>query len=188
MYRLRFEIDRLRVEPIEAEFVLDAQGFDVADDPEFRFDHPIEGRLTARLAGGLAVYVTGTLRTRVSVDCARCLKGLAFDVEVPVRLAYLPEPTDGSGGETIEREGLLAYRGDAVEPMEALRDELLLALPSTAHCDSLAVPCLDPEARQVRHTFGPAEDAAQAPQPANPWASQLAQVRRQIEGKGSSDS
>jgi uncharacterized metal-binding protein YceD (DUF177 family) len=186
MHRLRFEIDRLRVEPIEAEFAIDAQAFDVADDPEFRFDHPIQGHLTARLAGGMAVYVTGTLRTRVSVDCARCLNGLAFDVQVPVRLTFLPEPTDGSGADTIEREDLLCYRGDAVEPMEALRDELLLALPATAHCDSLELPCVDPRARTARHTFGPAEDT-DAPLPPNPWAAQLDRVRRQMEDGGTSN-
>ncbi|MDK2971876.1 MAG: Large ribosomal subunit accumulation protein YceD [Candidatus Sumerlaeota bacterium] len=191
MQHVRFDIERLRVEPAEVEFSLTAADFDVADDPEYKFSWPIEGRLTGRLVGGTSVYVTGSLSTRVAVDCVRCTLGLELDVSVPIHLVFLPESEEeGVEDDGAEGEDVHVFKGDTVFPIDALREELLLALPMLPNCDSLRLPCLDPEARSASRVFGTGEEETDQPgQEARPpgaktvstWKEQMSRLRRDLD-------
>lgn len=174
MQLLRIDVERVRTEPLELEFALNALEFDVADDAEFRFDAPIEGRLTARIAGGTTVYLTGSLRTEAHAACVRCLRELPIPLAIDVKLAWIPEAPEGEAVPHSDSEDLHTYRGDAVYPLEALREELLLALPTLPKCTDFGLACVESGIGEPPQMPGPA---------ANSWREQMARLRIELGGK-----
>lgn len=186
MSKIRIEVERLQQGPYELEFEVDPVVFDLKDDPEFRFPAKIKGRLRAQLAGQDNVYVHGRLETKAETTCVRCLHPLAIDLDVPIDVVFSPHTPDNASDLEPEMEDKLLYSGDAIYPVEALREELMLALPYLPNCERLGMPfCEESDLGKGPMVFG--EESSPEAEEANPnsWQAQLSRVRRQIgEGGG----
>jgi len=123
-------LDRIEAEGVEwsgilpmAPEVWDAEGLELLDD----------ARLTLRAepAGEGAVRLVGLLEATVRLACRRCLAEIRHPVELGFDLRFEP-----SIGPWEESEAVYALDPEAAEldPLPALREELLLALPGFPLC------------------------------------------------------
>lgn len=101
------------------------------------------GRIVARVEKGEgdAVHVRGRLAAGLGVDCSRCLERFAFPVEQQLDLFYLPRlPRQQEEDEDVElqdRDLVVAYyAAGRIDLGEALREQLLLALPMKRLCSA----------------------------------------------------
>lgn len=122
-------------------------------DELMRLSHPVEYELEVqRQPGGL--LVTGNLRTHVDCECSRCLKPFVLPIQVDgiSRMA----PLEAVEGE--EPDEVLPVDGDFADLTPAVREDILLALPTNPLC-SPECRGLKPKAGarepQVREQTGP---------------------------------
>ena len=88
------------------------------DEPDLRFEHAIEYDLHAQLQGP-ALLVTGKLWTPVTLRCSRCLKTFTWPARVDDFVVHR-----ALAGE------------DFVDLTENLREDIVLALPQRALCQT----------------------------------------------------
>jgi uncharacterized protein len=99
------------------------------------------GRVVARAEKGEgdAVHVRGRLEVGLGVECSRCLERFAFPVSQQLDLFYLPRlPRQQEEEEDVElddRDLVVAYySAGRIDVGEALREQLVLALPMKRLC------------------------------------------------------
>ena len=92
-------------------------------------DLSIELRMESVTEG---VYVSGTVTAQVSGECGRCLRPISDSVEVPFEefYAYAASTTD----ETTDEDEVGRLQGDLFDLEPALRDAVVLALPTNPLC------------------------------------------------------
>lgn len=92
-------------------------------DELMRLSHPVEYELNVeRQSDGL--LASGTLRTHVDCECARCLKAFLLPVQVDDFSLLIP----------LEGEDALPVDGDFADLTPAVREDILLALPTNPLC------------------------------------------------------
>lgn len=186
---LRIEVERLLKEPIELDFNLAPGDMDLQEDHEFAFESRVTGHLKARLAGPGNVLVDGTMKTTAHADCVRCLRRLGVALDVPFRAVFMPLPPQHERArfKELDDDAKLYYEGDLVHPVEQMREELMLALPTLPTCASVeGRDC--PDSPQIRALLKKgnqrAEEIAGPEDPApNSWAAQIARVRKELDTK-----
>lgn len=83
------------------------------------------------------VLVEGELSALLGLTCSRCLKGYPFPVKENFFASFIPQ-----GASSLQEEQELGaqelninyYSGEALDLTEILRDQLLLSIPMTSHC------------------------------------------------------
>jgi uncharacterized protein len=115
------------------------EGDIAADDPIWAdarvlLREPLRAELRAQSVGE-GVLVRGWIRTRLGMECRRCLTEVEQQIEEPVDLLFEPladkEEEVALSGEVYP----LPARGDQVDLRPALREQLLLKVPDHALCD-----------------------------------------------------
>jgi uncharacterized metal-binding protein YceD (DUF177 family) len=111
--------------------------FDV-DDEDWRFEGVITGEMTFHLCDE-EILAKGTLHANAVGRCARCLEPVPVAIDAPVNYVYQPqsqEPTDdvAHGHVSPDAPEIAYYGGLVLDPLEQLRESLLLALPAVPHC------------------------------------------------------
>ncbi len=177
---LRIEVERLLKGPIERDFEFAPAEFDLLDDPEFRFDRPIRGSVTARLAGPYNVLLTGRMTTTTRVDCVRCLHPMEIPLDVTFQTVFLPKSQEEDYPDDPEDEERQFYTGDILDPTEHLREELMLALPDLPSCEYESLrEC--PHGRELGEAIAGGASAKPAEEPLpNSWQAQIARLRRDL--------
>lgn len=136
---LRIDLERVRKEPLELDFDLPPEAFELGDDPEFAFAAPVRGRLVAKIIGHENVQLTGRVETRAQAVCVRCLEEIPVDVVAEVSLVFLPVDPDRERFQELGDQDKYSYTGDVVYPMEQLREELMVSLPSLPTCEAAGI-------------------------------------------------
>jgi uncharacterized protein len=83
------------------------------------------------------IRLNGDFATRVEVACARCLEPILQDVAGAFDLLYRPQGSDAGKEEisvTAAEAEISYYQGEALLLEDALREQVLLALPLKAIC------------------------------------------------------
>jgi uncharacterized protein len=83
------------------------------------------------------IRLTGELTTKVEMDCARCLEPVVQKVARTFDLLYRPQGTDAGRAElsvTSAEAEVSYYQGEGLLLEDALREQVLLALPIKAIC------------------------------------------------------
>ena len=84
------------------------------------------------------VRLTGALRSRISVPCARCLTATNVEVDELFDLSYVPATEQGGMSEDHElgEDDLQVafYQGDEIDLDDVVRERLELALPMALYC------------------------------------------------------
>jgi DUF177 domain-containing protein len=107
-------------------------------DSDYRVAAPVELVLEVTRLGDDAFGLSGRARTRLQVDCGRCLEPFEVPVEAAFDLRYVPQSENAGEGEMEVGEDDLAtafYREGVVDLIELLREQFVLALPMKPLCD-----------------------------------------------------
>ncbi len=92
-----------------------------------------ELRLELRLESvSEGVLVSGTVSGPVTGECGRCLRAISDTVEVDIQELYAYEHS--TTDETTEEDEVGRLQGDLIDLEPALRDAVVLALPSHPLC------------------------------------------------------
>ena len=105
---------------------------EVWDAPDLELLDPLAIDLTGQSVGD-GVLVRGNMRTRLSRECRRCLTDVTVEINDAVDMLYEPlgiQEEDDLSGEVYP----LPERGDLLDLLPALRQELLLRVPSFVIC------------------------------------------------------
>ena len=101
----------------------------VFDSLEFRLAQPV--RLSGRLSetGPDSYFWHGEMRTTVLAACRRCLSPVEVSVVQPIEVLFTEDPEpDDPAAYSIPR------RASELDPGEAVREELILAVPEYVLC------------------------------------------------------
>lgn len=84
------------------------------------------------------VIIQGELAAQLVLQCQRCLHGLQWPLQTEINLAVV---TDDNAAAQVPREydPLLVGR-EGISPANLVEDELILALPTAAHCQDDSCP------------------------------------------------
>jgi uncharacterized protein len=113
------------------ERTLHPSAFDPPDD-DYRVAAPVEVSMDVAKDGKETYNVAGTFRTRLELECSRCVEPFEIPVEASFDLRYLPQSANaGEGEREIEEEDLTTafYREGVIDVVELLREQFQLALP-----------------------------------------------------------
>jgi uncharacterized protein len=117
--------------------------------PDYRVASPVELTLDVVKSGDAAFTVAGTARTRLELECGRCLDPFELPFDAAFELRYVPEPKhpvpaqagadrtaeDDDGRELGEDDLATAfYRDGMLDVVELLREQFQLALPMKPLC------------------------------------------------------
>lgn len=83
------------------------------------------------------IRVVGDYRTRVEIQCARCLEPVGRDLASEFDLLYRPLGVDAGPHERAVQEGdteIGYYQGEGIQLQDVLREQVLLAVPIKAVC------------------------------------------------------
>jgi uncharacterized protein len=108
---------------------------------DYRLTRPLVFRGALQNNGQGIINLTGRIQTAYSGECARCLARVESDVDLPVSECYRPAIQAAAG----EDDDSYRYGGTQLDIGQALRDNLLLALPQRllcrADCQGLCPVC-----------------------------------------------
>jgi uncharacterized protein len=110
---------------------LQPSAFDPQDE-DYRVAAPVELSLDVVKGGTDSFNVSGTVRTRLELECSRCVEPFEIPVDTSFELRYLPQTANlGVGEREIAEEDLATafYREGAIDVVEMLREQFQLALP-----------------------------------------------------------
>ena len=105
---------------------------------EFRQVEPLEVHATAELVES-QIRVSGTLRTRLELPCARCLETVLEEVSRDFDLYYRPMASIAKEEEVhlkADDTEIGFYQGEGLFLADILAEQVLLALPMKAICRS----------------------------------------------------
>jgi uncharacterized protein len=88
--------------------------------------------------GDKAFGLSGRARTKLQVECSRCVEPFDVPVDAVFDLRYLPQSENAGGGEIEVGEDDLAtafYRDGMVDLIELVREQFVLALPMKPLCE-----------------------------------------------------
>ena len=126
--RLRSGVDRLSRRYVASEFA--------AADGDLRVSAPVELDLEVR-KDARRVRLVGQVRTRLAVDCSRCLEPFEVPVVSDFDAPYLPaaEHAGGTDDEVpAEDLGVSFYENDTIDLGQLMREQFYLALPMKPLC------------------------------------------------------
>jgi uncharacterized protein len=95
------------------------------------FDQPLFFSGMLQNTGKGVFSLTGAFRTRYSTDCARCLGPASINIEAPLSEQFLSGQAAAEQGPGSEG---YRYSSHAIDIGQALRDNLVLALPQRLLC------------------------------------------------------
>lgn len=105
-------------------------------DGEATLAGPVTGQVRLHRTNQ-GIFVDGTVHVPVQMECARCLKTITQDLDFPLREQYYPTVDVNTGVPLPAPNDELAFpidRNHLLDLREAIRQNLVLALPMTALC------------------------------------------------------
>ena len=112
----------------------------IADEPSLHFNGPVRAHLHLQPAGE-TIRIDGTVTTRATVACQRCLEPFTLAINAPVHVTAVPErPATDRGRADTEVELLadeidvITYSGDIVDIREEVAQQVIMALPFSSLC------------------------------------------------------
>lgn len=133
---MRIHLDQLREGPLEMPVDLSRETLNAELEENLELE-PATGQATFRLVGQ-EVICTGTLESRVSGRCGRCLASVSQLLRVPFHLFYWPKDADHEASNLEDLDPLepdcIFYEGETIEPDEDFRELVLVAAPDLILC------------------------------------------------------
>jgi uncharacterized protein len=137
----------LRDQDVNRTFEPGAFATSEADQEEYRVAAPVHLVMNIH-KDGEAYRVTGSVTTRLELECGRCLERFEIPVHSPFELRYVPHVENAGGGEReVEEDDLTTsyYKDDSLDLAELMHEQFVLALPMkplcAGGCRGLCVHC-----------------------------------------------
>jgi uncharacterized protein len=130
------DLTKLRGQREHVDRTFDPVAFDPQDE-DYRVAAPVELSMDVHKMGADVFRVNGHARTRLELDCSRCVEPFAIPFETSFDLRYLPQDQNaGEGEREIADEDLSTayYREGMLDVIEMLREQFQLALPMKPLC------------------------------------------------------
>lgn len=145
-----FAIDEIPTAGLDFAVVKKRRDFDI-DQPGVSLSRDVEVVGTLSLSGK-DVYLAGTIKTELTLQCSRCLEPFQFPVESKVTAHFVPREEPGEEHkEHLEVElstsdiDIEYYDENRVDITQPVHDQILLALPFVSvcreGCKGLCVEC-----------------------------------------------
>jgi uncharacterized metal-binding protein YceD (DUF177 family) len=183
---LKFETERLRKGPQTYDVEVTAADLQLLDDPEYLFTEPVQLHLMMRMVGQDTVLLQGWAKTIGATPCARCLESLRVPLKANFTLTFLTDEKlrEPEKYPELQDDNTFWYDGESIEPIEQLRELLLLELPTIPACeldDKNLCPITG--LKMGDWVFGDESISGEAEDPTdNSLAAQLKRLRKQQEG------
>jgi uncharacterized protein len=142
---MSFKIKDIPPEGLTLEF---AESLDVFE--EGIAGTPVKATLHITPGSGGLIHITGGITSAPLVQCSRCLKKFPYPVETAIDFDLCPVRTlnaDRDHEHELDKSELDMefYQGDEIEPVDIVREHLLLALPMVPlhdeQCKGLCTTC-----------------------------------------------
>jgi uncharacterized protein len=130
------DLNKLRGPREHVERTFDPSTFD-PQDPDYRVAAPVDLTMDVHKMGQDAFRVAGRARTRLELDCSRCVEPFQVPVDTAFELRYVPQDQNsGEGEREVADEDLSTayYRDGMLDVVEMLREQFQLALPMKPLC------------------------------------------------------
>jgi uncharacterized protein len=180
---MKFVTERLKDGPVTYPINETPATFDLLEDPEYRFEEPVTGQIRLTLVGD-TVVLQGHVATRARTACARCLNDIGVFLRAELTLAFMHDPALLDPARDPEQfdENTYYFDGEAIYPMEAMREVLLLELPMVAACElEPGDICPITGEKAGSRFFGPTEEKPVVEgKPGDSLADQMRRLRRQL--------
>jgi uncharacterized protein len=105
--------------------------------------------LSIKPISGNSFHISGRVQSEPLLECSRCLKRFSYPIDTELSADVAPLSAMGTGnehelaGEELDME---FYRGDELEPLDLVKEQLLISLPM--------VPVHSPECKGLCPTCG----------------------------------
>ena len=127
----------LRDEHVDQTFQPSEFPASVVEDEEYKVVAPVHLVMDVH-KDGEAYRVSGTVATRLELECGRCLEAFEVAVQSPFELRYVPAPAataDGDEKEVSEDDLTTSYyHEDSIDLGELMHEQFVLALPMKPLC------------------------------------------------------
>ena len=140
--------ESLRDEHVERTFQPAEFDPSIVEDEEYKVVAPVHLVMDVHKDKD-AYRVVGTVRTRLQLECGRCLEAFEIPVDSPFELRYVPEVQ--AGADDAEREvteddlTTSYYKDESIDLGELMHEQFVLALPMkplcAEACKGLCVHC-----------------------------------------------
>jgi uncharacterized protein len=126
-----FDLSKLHGTREHIERILQPSAFDPPDE-EYRVAAPVEVSLDIQKAGGVGFNVSGRVRTRLELECSRCVEPFEVPIDADFDLRYIPQSENAGEGEREIADDDLAtayYQNGVLDLTDLVREQFVLALP-----------------------------------------------------------
>jgi uncharacterized protein len=130
------DLNRLHGPSEHVDRTLPVTAFDPQDE-DYRVVAPVQIAITVEKAGGDVFRVTGRARTRLELECGRCLEPFEMPFDATFELRYVPqEENTGEPEREVTEDDLTTafYREGTLDVIDLLREQFQLALPMKPLC------------------------------------------------------
>ena len=106
-------------------------------DSEYRVAAPVDFVLDVQRLADQAYGLSGRARTRLHVECSRCVEPFEVPIDAAFELRYVPQAENAGEGEVEvgEEDLVTAFSRDGmVDLIDLLREQFVLALPMKPLC------------------------------------------------------
>lgn len=136
LWTMLFDLNKLHGTRDHVERTFQPSVFDPQDD-EYRVASPVDLVLDVQRVGDGAFAVSGQVRTRVEVQCSRCLEPFEVPVDTSFDLRYVRHADNTGEGEREVSDDDLAtafHRDGMLDLVDLMREQLVLTLPMKPLC------------------------------------------------------
>jgi uncharacterized metal-binding protein YceD (DUF177 family) len=161
---MSFKIDLQELQRRDITVSVDHPSQDFAvDDEDWRLSANVVGDVVFHLVDE-EIFAKGTLRAQATGRCVRCLKEMPLELDIPVNYIYQPKETEPQCDvlhENIHEDAaeIAYYTGAILDPLEQIREAILLGLPPLPHCDACEAHRGEPA-----YVAGPQEAVPEVPE------------------------
>ena len=130
------DLNRLHGQREHIERTFEPSAFD-PQDADYRVAGPVDLAVDVHKMGGDAFRVAGRVRTRLELNCSRCVEPFEVPVDAEFDLRYVPQEQNAGEGEREVADDDLStayYREGMLDIIEMLREQFQLALPMKPLC------------------------------------------------------
>lgn len=110
----------------------------VRPEDSYRIVSPVDLAFEAHKDGD-RYRLVGRFSATLELDCSRCAESYTVEVDAPFDLRYLPAAANTGEGEIeVQEDDLDAafYRGDAIDLVQLVREQVYLILPMKPLCSA----------------------------------------------------
>jgi uncharacterized protein len=131
------DLSKLHGAPDHIERTFQPADFEPQDE-DYRVVEPVHLSMDVEKAAGVSYRVIGTVRTKLELECGRCLEAFPLPIDAAFELRYVPQSHDAAAEaerEITEDDLTTAFYSEGMlDLVDLMREQCQLALPMKPLC------------------------------------------------------